>query len=187
MISSQPKVKRLDGETCFFYTSDDNTSDNTNHPLRTLEDITTVLKKTIEQRTTPVTYLLGFNEMYNSHPKEDDTNFVWGRTEDAPYDDAWDLTPWQAAEYWSKHVQPAGKETGLKLVPPTTKTIKDDDNTGRGLQWMVDFLKRCHDLDDCDIYATEKFAIHDYQCKEDFFGRRTTPGIAYFARRYTTN
>lgn len=134
----KPYVNYNDGSIrCYFESS--------KSPTCTLEDVINVLTEAKEARTTPVQYLMGFNEMYNNLPPED-------------------LTPQKAAEYWRTFVQPAAVAVGLKLVSPTTKANE------KGTVWFADFLKACWDTRNealpCDIELIDKFAVHEYDCRE---------------------
>lgn len=114
-------------------------------PECTTQDAIDVIGNTVSSSTNVVPkYILGFNEMYNNDPPED-------------------MTPEEAAFYWAKYVEPAADSSNLILVSPTLNA-KDKATT-----WFSDFLKRCLDETGCDIFKIEKFAIHQYDCRESLW------------------
>ena len=71
--------------------------------------------------------------------------------------------------YWKSLVQPGAIAAGLELVSPSF-------NQGdRAVKWFADFLKSCYDKRDdetnhCDIDLITKIAIHNYDCRESYWG-----------------
>ncbi|KAL9185522.1 hypothetical protein ACHAXT_003299 [Thalassiosira profunda] len=131
--------------------------DTVNAPCTT-QDAIDVIGETIATSSLTIKYVMGFNEMYNNGPPED-------------------MTPAEAALYWARFVQPAAQAHGLGTVSPTL------NKTPQAIRWFSDFLRECDALKNrainpCDVDLIDKFAIHQYDCREqvwrDWYGGDTS-------------
>ena len=120
---------------------------NPKFPLCTRQDAIDTIRTSIDERRNGICqrYLIGFNEQYNDAPPID-------------------LTPYEAALYWGRYVEPAAVANGLILVSPTTA-----DSTA-AVTWFAKFLQRYYDrrydsTDPCDIDLVKIIAVHEYKCK----------------------
>ena len=93
-------------------------------------------------------YLLGFNEPWDQSPNLKAKKYI---------------PPEDAAKYWGEYFMPVAKQTGLKLVSPST-TMKTSSNQ---FGWFVNFLKSCWELDSCDVKTIDVIAMHHYTCFHD--------------------
>jgi hypothetical protein len=142
-------IRRRDGGRCCFEPGSPSSRCDAGEPTCTLDEVSDLLRTTkARMTTTPVTYLLGYNEPYNN-------------------DD--DLQPPEAVKYWRKFVQPAAEDAGLTLVSPTTKYVSSQS------QWLAQFLMRCYDARllqrPCTVGKIKAFAVHSYDCRESFWER----------------
>ena len=109
--------------------------------------IASEIKETMDKLTTPVRYLIGLNEPFDTD-------------ENKP--NKW-VEPREASALWGEYWMPIAEELGLKLVSPTS-IMKGDKAS-----WIADFFKGCWELRDaeenhCDVNTIEVFNIHHYSC-----------------------
>lgn len=115
----------------------------------TVDDIVAQIKETKAAFTTPINYLMCYNEPY---VKKDPKKLI---------------DPKDAAEYYRKFIQPAAEKEGLDIVSPTTGAAPNK------YKWMVDFLAACYKKKDasppCDVNLIKKFSVHDYKCYQSYW------------------
>lgn len=164
MMSNKYLYNAYGDKFCSFETHGKIQAD-TRYPVCSTQDAIDIIRTARINRKNgiPLRYLMGFNEMYNNDH---------------------DFSPEEAAFYWSKYVQPAAAANGLKLIGTTFNAMSD--------AWAADFLRRCFDRRHdpkypCDIHLIEKFAIHQYDCKQAMWERWYGPNGSLFQQRLIQN
>ena len=124
----------------------DLSGDSDKHQKCEINDLVYQLNQTQSKLDVKMQYLLGFNEPWDTNPELKAQKYI---------------EPEVAAKYWAEYYMPIAKQTGLKLVSPST-TMKISGPNPFG--WFVTFLKTCWELETCDVKTIEVIAMHHYTC-----------------------
>lgn len=79
------------------------------------------------------------------------------------------MDPPDVVDVWRKHIEPAAKQLGLKLVSPTLF-----GHSTTYLDWAANLFARCYRLRDepnfpCNVSSLERLSVHAYDCTEQFY------------------
>ena len=130
--------------------------------------IVSQLKDTQAQLTTPMKYLMGFNESYDKPDEKDST-----------YKKSKYIAPLDAVDMWRNVIQPAAIEMGLGLLPPTSGAkAKKQEYLGEFIAGCWD--KRNDETAPCDVNLISAFSIHDFRCRESYWEENYTAKTGKF-------